>query len=138
AGQKVVFTNGCFDILHIGHVDYLEKAQQLGHKLVLGLNTDSSIKRLKGEKRPIVTEYARARVMASLSFVDLVVLFDEDTPLCLIEAVQPDILVKGDDYTIDTIVGANFVIKHGGRVQTVALVKGFSTSALIDKIKAEG
>ncbi len=93
---------------------------------------------MKGEKRPIVTEYARARVMASLSFVDLVVLFDEDTPLCLIEAVQPDILVKGDDYTIDTIVGANFVIKHGGRVQTVALVKGFSTSALIDKIKAEG
>jgi D-glycero-beta-D-manno-heptose 1-phosphate adenylyltransferase len=135
-GEKVVFTNGCFDILHLGHVDYLEKARQLGNRLILGLNTDASIRRLKGKDRPIVAENARARVIAALAFVDLVVLFEEDTPLCLIERLSPDILVKGDDYTIENIVGAEFVISRGGSVETVPLVKGFSTTQLIEKIKS--
>lgn len=134
-GLSIVFTNGCFDILHIGHVDYLEKARNLGGKLVLGLNSDQSVRSIKGEKRPIVEQYARARVIASLSFVDAVILFDENTPLRLIQAIKPDILVKGDDYNIENIVGADFVIKHGGSVQTVPLVEGFSTSTIIEKIK---
>jgi len=134
-GFSIVFTNGCFDILHIGHVDYLEKARALGDKLILGLNSDVSVKNIKGEKRPIVPEYARARVIASLSFVDMVVIFNEDTPLRLIQAVKPDILVKGDDYTPENIVGADFVINNGGSVKTVPLVKGFSTSTIIEKIK---
>jgi rfaE bifunctional protein nucleotidyltransferase chain/domain len=135
-GQTIVFTNGCFDILHIGHVDYLEKARNLGDKLVLGLNTDHSIRRIKGETRPIVEENARARVIAALGFVDAVVLFDEDTPLRLIQTIKPDILVKGDDYTIKNIIGADFVIENGGKVETIPLVKGFSTSNIIEKIKS--
>jgi D-glycero-beta-D-manno-heptose 1-phosphate adenylyltransferase len=134
-GDAIVFTNGCFDILHIGHVDYLEKARNLGDKLVLGLNTDSSIRRIKGEQRPIVEENARARIMAALSFVDLVVLFDEDTPLRLIQTIKPDILVKGDDYSVENIIGADFVINNGGSVKTIPLVKGFSTSNIVEKIK---
>jgi D-glycero-beta-D-manno-heptose 1-phosphate adenylyltransferase len=134
-GNKIVFTNGCFDIVHLGHIDYLEKARNLGNKLVLGLNTDASVKRLKGEKRPVVNEYARSRMMAAFEFVDAVVLFDEPTPKELIETVKPDILVKGDDYTIETIVGADFVIEKGGEVKTIPLVKGYSTTSLIDKIK---
>lgn len=132
----MVFTNGCFDIVHLGHIDYLEKARALGDRLVLGLNTDASVSRLKGPGRPVVDEYARARLMAALSFVDTVILFDEPTPQALIEALKPDILVKGDDYTVETIVGADFVINKGGEVKTVALVKGYSTTALIEKIKA--
>jgi rfaE bifunctional protein nucleotidyltransferase chain/domain len=135
-GQTIVFTNGCFDILHIGHVDYLEKARNLGDKLVLGLNTDHSIRRIKGETRPIVEQNARARVIAALGFVDAVVLFDEDTPLRLIQTIKPDILVKGDDYTIKNIIGADFVIENGGKVETIPLVKGFSTSNIIEKIKS--
>lgn len=135
-GQKIVFTNGCFDILHLGHVDYLEKARHLGDRLLVGINTDNSVRKLKGPTRPVVDEYARSRVIASLAFVDLVILFEEDTPLCLIESLKPDILVKGDDYTINTIVGADFVIKHGGEVKTISLVNGFSTSHLINKIKS--
>lgn len=134
-GLSIVFTNGCFDIVHIGHVDYLEKSRALGDKLVLGLNSDSSVRNIKGDKRPLVPQYARARVMAALSFVDAVVLFDEDTPLRLIQTVKPDILVKGDDYTLENIIGADFVIENGGSVKTIPLVKGFSTSAIIDKIK---
>ncbi|MFT4031817.1 MAG: D-glycero-beta-D-manno-heptose 1-phosphate adenylyltransferase [Siphonobacter sp.] len=134
-GEQIVFTNGCFDIVHLGHVDYLEKARNLGQRLVLGLNTDTSVKRLKGPLRPVVNEYARARLMASLAFVDTVILFDEDTPKELIEAIKPDILVKGDDYSVQTIVGADFVLAHGGEVKTVPLVQGFSTSSLIEKIK---
>ena len=136
AGQKVVFTNGCFDIVHLGHIDYLEKARALGDRLVLGLNTDASVSRLKGPGRPVVDEYARARLMAALSFVDTVILFDEPTPKELIEALKPDILVKGDDYTVETIVGADFVLDKGGEVKTVDLVKGYSTTTLIEKIKA--
>ena len=135
AGQKVVFTNGCFDIVHLGHIDYLEKARALGDRMVLGLNTDASVSRLKGPLRPVVNEYARARLIAALSFVDAVILFDEPTPLQLIEAVKPDILVKGDDYSIENIVGADFVISRGGEVKTISLVEGYSTTKLIEKIK---
>lgn len=134
-GQQLVFTNGCFDIVHLGHIDYLEKAHNLGQRLILGLNTDASVSRIKGPLRPVVNEYARARLMAALAFVDLVVLFDEPTPLELIEAVRPDILVKGDDYTVATIVGADFVLGRGGKVETVALVPGYSTTKLIERIK---
>ncbi|MDX5419932.1 MAG: D-glycero-beta-D-manno-heptose 1-phosphate adenylyltransferase [Hymenobacteraceae bacterium] len=134
-GQKIVFTNGCFDILHLGHVDYLEKSRQLGDKLVLGLNTDASISRIKGPSRPLQDEMSRARVMASLLFVDAVVLFDDDTPLELIKAVQPDILVKGDDYAIENIVGQDVVTARGGEVRTVPLVKGYSTTNIVKKIE---
>lgn len=135
SGQKIVFTNGCFDLVHLGHIDYLEKARNLGDKLVLGLNTDASVSRIKGPLRPVVNQEARARLMAALSFVDTVILFDEPTPLQLIEAIKPDILVKGDDYSIETIVGADFVLANGGDVKTIALVEGYSTTKLIEKIK---
>ena len=131
---RIVFTNGCFDILHLGHVDYLEKARSLGDKLIVGMNTDGSVQRLKGSHRPIVTEDSRTIVMASLQFVDGVILFDESTPLELIKFLMPDVLVKGDDYTIDTIVGAKEVIENGGEVKTISLVKGFSTTLIEKKI----
>ena len=132
--KKVVFTNGCFDIVHLGHVDYLEKARNLGDKLVLGLNTDASVSRIKGPMRPIVDQNSRARVMASLEFVDLVVLFDEETPYELISTLIPDILVKGNDYLAENIVGADIVNKNGGKVETIELVKGYSTTNIINKI----
>lgn len=132
--QRIVFTNGCFDIVHLGHIDYLEKARALGHKLILGLNTDASVSRIKGPLRPVVNQYARARLMAALEFVDLVTLFDEPTPLELIETLRPDVLVKGDDYTVATIVGADVVLANGGSVETIALVPGYSTSTLIQRI----
>jgi D-glycero-beta-D-manno-heptose 1-phosphate adenylyltransferase len=134
-GQQIVFTNGCFDIVHLGHIDYLEKARALGQRLILGLNTDASVSCIKGPMRPVVNEYARARLMAALEFVDAVTLFGEPTPLELIEAIRPNVLVKGDDYTVDTIVGADFVLARGGRVETIALVPGYSTSKLIERIK---
>lgn len=134
-GQQIVFTNGCFDIVHLGHIDYLEKARNLGDRLILGLNTDASVSCIKGPSRPVVNEYARARLMAALEFVDAVTLFGEPTPLQLIEAVQPDVLVKGNDYTIATIVGADFVLGKGGRVETISLVPGYSTTKLIERIK---
>lgn len=134
-GQKVVFTNGCFDIVHLGHVDYLEKAQKLGDKLVLGLNTDASVSRIKGPTRPIVDENSRSRVMASLAFVDLVVFFDTETPYELIKTLLPDILVKGNDYLAENIVGADVVKSNGGDVKTVELVKGYSTTNIVNKIK---
>ena len=132
--EKVVFTNGCFDLLHLGHIDYLEKASQLGTKLIVGVNTDASVSRLKGPSRPLQDELSRTRLMASLLFVDAVVLFDEDTPYELIKQVQPDVLVKGDDYTIENIVGQDIVLKKGGEVKTIALVKGYSTSNIVAKI----
>ncbi len=132
---KIVFTNGCFDLLHLGHVDYLEKARNLGDKLVLGLNTDASIRGLKGEERPLQDEMSRARIMASLLFVDAVVLFSEPTPYKLIKLVQPDILVKGDDYSPENIVGADIVKAKGGEVKTIPFVKGYSTSNIVAKIK---
>ena len=134
-GLEVVFTNGCFDILHLGHVDYLEKSRMLGDKLVLGLNSDDSVRRLKGETRPVNGLDARARILASLQFVDLVVPFEEDTPLELISFLKPDVLVKGKDYDISNIVGADVVIENGGKVETIELVDGFSTTSIIEKIK---
>ncbi|MBX2941168.1 MAG: D-glycero-beta-D-manno-heptose 1-phosphate adenylyltransferase [Cyclobacteriaceae bacterium] len=134
-GQKVVFTNGCFDILHLGHVDYLEKAAALGDRLVVGLNTDASVSRFKGEERPIQDQNSRARILASLQFVDMVVLFDEDTPLELISELLPDILVKGSDYLAENIVGADVVRRHGGIVATIDFVPGYSTTRIIKKIK---
>jgi rfaE bifunctional protein nucleotidyltransferase chain/domain len=133
-GQKTVFTNGCFDILHLGHIDYLEKAKFLGTKLIVGVNADSSVKKLKGETRPINNEYARSRMLAALAFVDAVVLFGEDTPLQLIEHIMPTVLVKGNDYSIENIVGADIVLANGGEVKTIALVNGYSTTNLIAKI----
>lgn len=134
-GEKIVFTNGCFDILHLGHVDYLEKARALGNRLVVGINTDASVRRLKGKSRPVIGEYARCRIIAAMAFVDAVCLFEEDTPKSLIEKISPDILTKGSDYTPENIIGADFVIAKGGEVKTIHLVEGFSTSKIIDKIK---
>lgn len=136
-GEEVVFTNGCFDILHLGHVDYLEKSSALGTKLVVGVNTDDSVRRLKGPDRPMNNEIARARILAALACVDAVILFEEDTPLELISDILPDILVKGSDYTVDKIVGADIVLEHGGSVKTINLVDGYSTTGLINKIKTK-
>lgn len=134
-GQKIVFTNGVFDILHTGHVDYLSKARDLGHFLVLGLNTDASVKRLnKGPDRPINNEKARATVLGALECVDAIVLFDEETPYELIKAIQPDVLVKGSDYAIENIVGYDIVKAKGGEVITIDLSQGFSTTNIIKKI----
>lgn len=135
SGEKVVFTNGCFDILHLGHIDYLEQAKSKGSKLIIGLNTDASVRNLKGPERPINDEYARARMLAALAFVDAVVLFGDPTPLSLIETLLPDVLVKGNDYTIDTIVGADVVMQHGGQVETISLVDGYSTTNIIHKMR---
>jgi len=132
---EVVFTNGCFDILHLGHIDYLEKAKKLGVRLVIGLNTDASVKRLKGPERPLNNEYARARMLAALASTDAVILFDEPTPLELITDIKPDVLVKGSDYSIDKIVGADFVLENGGSVKTLDFVEGYSTTGMIEKIK---
>jgi rfaE bifunctional protein nucleotidyltransferase chain/domain len=132
--QKVVFTNGCFDILHLGHVDYLEKAASKGDKLIVALNTDASVSKLKGPTRPVNNENARARIIAALAFVDAVIFFSEDTPLSLIKQLKPDILVKGSDYKISNIVGANIVIENGGKVETIDLVEGYSTTNIINKI----
>jgi len=134
-GQKVVFTNGCFDILHAGHVDLLEKARGFGDVLIVGLNSDASVERLKGAGRPINAVEHRARVLLALSVVDYVSVFDEDTPFELVWTICPDVLVKGGDYTPDTIVGRGIVEEHGGRVEVVALLPGQSTSAIIRKIR---
>ncbi len=135
AGEKVVFTNGCFDILHFGHVDYLEKSSFKGTKLIVGVNTDRSVSALKGPARPINVEFARARLIAALGFVSLVIIFDEDTPLDLIKTLQPDVLIKGNDYTIDTIVGSKEVLELGGEVCTIDLVPDYSTTLMIEKLK---
>jgi rfaE bifunctional protein nucleotidyltransferase chain/domain len=136
-GKKVVFTNGCFDILHLGHIDYLEKAAEKGDKLVVGLNTDASVRKLKGEERPVNNEYARARMLAALSFVDAVVSFADDTPYELIKTLLPTTLVKGSDYLAENIVGAEIVIAHGGTVETIDLVDGYSTTNLIEKLRKQ-
>jgi len=135
AGHQLVFTNGCFDIIHLGHVDYLEKARALGDKLIVGLNTDNSVNRFKGKDRPVQDQNSRARVMAALACVDLVVLFDEDNPLELIKALLPDVLVKGSDYLAENIVGAEVVKNNGGTVKTIEFVPGYSSSKIIKKIK---
>lgn len=132
--RKVVFTNGCFDVLHRGHVTYLAQARDLGDCLVVGLNSDASVKRLKGENRPINNENDRALLLAALSFVDYIIIFEEDTPQNLIEQVKPDILVKGGDYQIDNIVGADFVLKNGGQVLTIPFVDGYSSTKIIQAL----
>ena len=129
--NKIVFTNGCFDILHRGHIEYLSQARDKGAVLIIGLNSDASVKRIKGEGRPVQDEMTRALVLASLRIVDAVVLFDEDTPYELIKFVQPDVLVKGGDYTEETIVGADIVKANGGEVAIIPLVEGYSTSAIL-------
>lgn len=132
--EKVVFTNGCFDILHRGHIDYLSKAADEGNVLIIGLNTDNSVRRIKGDSRPIQDETSRAMILAALSFVNAIVLFDEETPYELIKFVQPDVLVKGSDYNIEDIVGYDVVNAKGGFVKTIEFLDGFSTSSIIEKI----
>ena len=132
--HSIVFTNGCFDVLHRGHVTYLAAARDLGDCLVVGLNSDASVKRLKGENRPVNSENDRALVLAALSFIDYIILFEEDTPKNLIEQVKPDILVKGGDYKIEDIVGADFVTKNGGKVLTIPFVDGYSSTKIIQAL----
>lgn len=136
-GDKVVFTNGVFDLLHIGHITYMAKAADLGDRLVVGLNADSSVKRIKGESRPINDEANRAALLAALFFVDAVVIFEEDTPINLISTLLPDILVKGSDYTVDTIVGAKEVMANGGEVKTIDMVEGYSSTSIIKRIQGQ-
>ena len=134
-GNKVVFTNGCFDIIHRGHIEVLARTANLGEKLIIGLNSDQSIQKLKGEDRPIIDEQSRAILLAALSFVDAIVLFSEDTPLKLISALLPDVLAKGGDYEIETIVGHEIVQQNGGKVKLVSFLNGFSSTNIIEKIK---
>jgi D-beta-D-heptose 7-phosphate kinase / D-beta-D-heptose 1-phosphate adenosyltransferase len=133
-GKRIVFTNGCFDLLHAGHVKYLQKARSFGDLLILGLNSDSSVRRLKGEKRPLIGQAERAHILAALDCVDYLVIFDEDTPMRLIEALKPDVLAKGGDYTPDRVVGKDIVESFGGRVELVEFVDGKSTTNIIEKI----
>ena len=131
--HRIVFTNGCFDILHRGHIHYLSKARELGDLLVVGLNSDSSVKRLKGKGRPVNDQSARAEVLGALVMVDYIILFEEDTPLQLIRSIRPDVLVKGGDYKTEEIVGQGEVISWGGSVVTVPLLEGYSTTAILNK-----
>lgn len=134
-GKRIVFTNGCFDILHAGHVDYLAKARRMGDVLVVGLNSDSSVKKIKGKNRPINNERDRAKVLSSLSFVDYITVFSESTPERLINELRPDILAKGGDWKIGDIVGSEFVRSYGGKVKRIPFVKGYSTTSLIKRIE---
>jgi len=134
-GERIVFTNGCFDLLHLGHIHLLLEAAQYGSRLVVGLNTDDSVRRLKGPGRPVNSEQARAMLLAAQAYVDAVVLFDEDTPLDLIRTLRPDILVKGGDYKPESVVGSEFVGSYGGRTIIIPLVEGFSTTDLIRRLK---
>jgi D-beta-D-heptose 7-phosphate kinase/D-beta-D-heptose 1-phosphate adenosyltransferase len=134
-GKTIVFTNGCFDVLHRGHVELLVKAKSFGDLLVVGINSDESIERLKGSPRPLVGEEDRAYVLLALEAVDRVTIFGEDTPIEVIVRLNPDVLVKGSEYGHDDIVGAAYVEEHGGRVERVAMVEGFSTTALMEKIR---
>jgi len=136
-GKKIVFTNGCFDIIHAGHVDYLEKAKSLGDFLVVGLNSDESVKRLKGPTRPVNPVEQRKKVLHALKPVDLVIVFEEDTPERLIKEIKPDVLVKGGDWKIENIVGADFVMSYGGKVYTIDFVYDTSTTKIIEKVKNE-
>jgi len=134
--KKIVFTNGVFDILHEGHIASLSEAALYGHVLIVGINSDASVKRLKGESRPVNNEGSRTLLMASLVMVDAVILFEEDTPLNLISSILPDVLVKGGDYTIEQIVGAREVLANGGEVNIVPILEGFSTTGIIEKMKS--
>ena len=136
-GEKIVFTNGCFDLVHRGHVEVLANTADLGDRLIIGLNSDSSIKDLKGENRPIIDETSRAILLASLQFVDAIVFFSEETPITLIKTIVPNILAKGGDYKIEDIVGNEIVIQNGGEVKTIPLTDGFSTTNIVEKIKKD-
>ena len=136
--KKIVFTNGVFDILHEGHIASLSEAASCGHILIVGVNTDASVKRLKGESRPVNNENSRALLLSALLMTDAVILFNEDTPLNLITTILPDVLVKGGDYTIDQIVGAKEVMVNGGEVKIVPILEGFSTSSIIQRMKDTG
>ena len=133
--EKIVFTNGCFDILHPGHIHILDQAKSYGDRLIVGLNSDESIKRLKGPTRPKVSQKDRLRILSSIKFVDYAILFEEDTPLKLIKKIKPNILVKGGDYNSDDIVGSEFVKSNGGEIKIVQLLEGYSSSSLIDKFE---
>jgi len=135
AGEKVVFTNGVFDLIHVGHITYMVDAASLGTKLIIGLNSDSSVKRLKGPERPINNQDSRALLLATMLFIDAIVIFEEDTPLNVIGTLLPDVLAKGGDYTVDTIVGAKEVMANGGEVEVISFVDGFSSTAIIKKIR---
>jgi len=137
SGEKIVFTNGCFDLVHRGHVEILANMADLGDKLIIGLNSDSSIKDLKGEDRPIIDETSRAILLASLQFVDAIVFFSEETPHKLIETLVPDVLAKGGDYKVTEIAGHEVVLENGGEVVTVPLTDGFSTTNIVEKIKKD-
>lgn len=134
--KKIVFTNGCFDLLHRGHIEYLSKAADLGDVLFIGVNTDASVRKLKGNNRPLQDEYSRLLILGALEFVDGLILFDEETPLELIRRVQPHVLVKGADYNPEDIVGYDIVKARGGEIKTIEFLTGFSTSAIEQKIKA--
>jgi D-glycero-beta-D-manno-heptose 1-phosphate adenylyltransferase len=134
--QKIVFTNGCFDLLHLGHIHYLSKAADLGNKLIIGLNSDSSTSAIKGPSRPINDQQSRSSLLAALFFVDAVILFDDPTPFNLIKAIMPDVLVKGADYSIDQIVGSDLVQAKGGEVQTIGFLPGYSSTSIEDRIKS--
>ncbi|RZM26883.1 MAG: D-glycero-beta-D-manno-heptose 1-phosphate adenylyltransferase [Pedobacter sp.] len=134
-GKKIVFTNGCFDLIHPGHIAYLNEAASLGDVLVVGLNTDQSVKKLKGADRPINNEFSRAQLLAAMFFVDAVVFFNDDTPLSLIKSVEPDVLVKGGDYQLENIVGAAETLERGGQVEVLSFLPGYSSTSIIEKIK---
>jgi rfaE bifunctional protein nucleotidyltransferase chain/domain len=134
-GQKVVFTNGCFDLLHLGHITYLAEAAALGQKLIVAINTDASVKRLKGSNRPINDEHSRAMMLASFFYIDAIVFFDEDTPQLTIQNILPDVLVKGGDYTIAQIAGATEVLANGGKVKVLDFVPGYSSTNIINRIR---
>ena len=136
-GEKIVFTNGCFDLVHRGHVEVLANTADLGDRLIIGLNSDSSIQKLKGENRPIIDENSRAILLASLQFIDAIVLFSENTPQKLIETIVPDILTKGGDYKVEEIAGHEVVLENGGSVILVPFIDGFSTTNIVDKIKQD-
>ena len=133
--KKVVFTNGCFDLIHLGHIEILARSSDFGDKLIIGVNSDLSIKKLKGENRPIIEESSRIKQLSALEFVDAVVLFDEDTPLKLIETIKPDVITKGGDYTAKNVVGNEVVSQKNGEVVIIPLTQGYSTTSILNKIK---
>jgi len=135
--EKIVFTNGCFDLIHGGHLQYLMEAKQLGQRLIVGINSNASVGRLKGFERPVKDQHSRVLLLASLQFVDLVIVFEEDTPIRLIEDLLPDILVKGGDWQPNQIIGSEVVMKNGGEVQSLPFLEGYSTTNYINKIKKE-
>lgn len=136
SNEKIVFTNGCFDLLHLGHIDYLSKAKDLGTKLIVGVNSSESVQKLKGPSRPIHSSQTRSTLLAAFEFVDLVIIFEEDTPIELIRLLKPKVLVKGGDYTLETIVGAEVVEEYGGHIEIIPFLSGYSSSSIVTKIQS--